>query len=346
GILWQATLFLMETGPAQKPARFIILTILFILNVWTRLDAAIFSAILYFCCLLKLDKRKNYTYILASLLLAGFGLAIQLVSFQQMGGTWLPVSSLVKQSRAVEMSLAALLTSPLLLAFILLPGLELLFQRYVPQKMALRWLWYNLWLGVILHVIATSPIKAYEQFLWYISPSLIFLTMTLAYFLDSFGQIVTRFNPMGRRVFLVTACLPIILATIFFFYVRSTDNLFPGQKLRYQTAMWMSEHLPPETRLASWNAGIIGYFSERTVINLDGLVNGADYYERVIAGPLTWEAYVHEQNVDYIVDFNRNIVISPEFPIYKVFSLPDHPDEVIMWQVLPLETAESQPTIR
>lgn len=341
-IVWQVMVFLMETQQDRKPVRFIIVTAFLVLNVWTRIDAAIFSSILYCCCLLKLGIRKNYQYILASLLLALIGLIIQLFSFQQMGGTWLPISSLVKQTWGTHLKLAELLTSRLLLAVILLTALELLINRYLPQKMALRWLWYSLWLGVILHVLVTDQIKAYEQFLWYISPSLIFLTITLAYFLDGFGQVVTRFNPVGRRVFLVVSCFPIILLSIFFFSVRSTDNLFPGHKLRYHTALWMAEHLPAEARLASWNAGIMGYFSERTVINLDGLINGADYYHRVVVGPLTWEEYVREQEVDYIVDFNRNMVTSPEFPIYKVFSLPNHPDEVIIWQVISPETAHTQ----
>ncbi len=41
----------------------------------------------------------------------------------------------------------------------------------------------------------------------------------------------------------------------------------------YQVGLWLRHHTAPEDRCASWDAGVIGYFSHRKVINLDGLVN-------------------------------------------------------------------------
>jgi hypothetical protein len=47
----------------------------------------------------------------------------------------------------------------------------------------------------------------------------------------------------------------------------------------YHAAAWTRENLPAKARIGAWNAGVIGYFSERQVVNLDGLVNTRRYFE-------------------------------------------------------------------
>src|SRR5262249_54431884 len=42
---------------------------------------------------------------------------------------------------------------------------------------------------------------------------------------------------------------------------------------------WMRDHLPEDARIASWDAGALGYFSHRHVLNIDGVVNSYRYYE-------------------------------------------------------------------
>lgn len=52
--------------------------------------------------------------------------------------------------------------------------------------------------------------------------------------------------------------------------------------------------------VGSWNAGIIRYFAERPVINLDGLVND-DVAEYVTTGKLS--RYVDSQQINFVLDF-------------------------------------------
>lgn len=74
---------------------------------------------------------------------------------------------------------------------------------------------------------------------------------------------------------------------------------------RLETAAWMRAHIPDEARCAAWNAGELSYFSQRTVVNLDGLVNDLEYYElRVRGGDL--DAYLEENGVDWVVDYARD----------------------------------------
>src|SRR4029077_13881509 len=44
-------------------------------------------------------------------------------------------------------------------------------------------------------------------------------------------------------------------------------------------AQWARVNLPADAVIGAWNAGAIGYLSERRVVNLDGVVNSWDYYQ-------------------------------------------------------------------
>jgi hypothetical protein len=64
-------------------------------------------------------------------------------------------------------------------------------------------------------------------------------------------------------------------------------------------ARHLEAHTPPDTLVGAWNAGILGYFSGRAVVNLDGVVNDdallALREERLLA-------YVRSREIDVIVD--------------------------------------------
>ena len=66
-----------------------------------------------------------------------------------------------------------------------------------------------------------------------------------------------------------------------------------------EAARWIGENTDSEARVGSLNAGIIGYFSGRTVINLDGVVN-EEAYEARRDGRLV--EYVHAKEITYLVD--------------------------------------------
>ena len=94
---------------------------------------------------------------------------------------------------------------------------------------------------------------------------------------------------------------------------------------------------------AAWNAGEFGYFSNRTVINLDGLINSNDYYERVLQGSFPLKEYLYENNVDYIVDYGG----WPEEGDELISSLPVahtfrryRGQRVQIWQVPPLGSSK------
>jgi hypothetical protein len=67
----------------------------------------------------------------------------------------------------------------------------------------------------------------------------------------------------------------------------------------YNAAVWAREHTPADTIFAMRDAGHFAFFSERRVINLDGLVNNLDY-QRAIAAQRVGH-YLRANHVQYLV---------------------------------------------
>ncbi|MBK8230414.1 MAG: hypothetical protein IT349_04110 [Candidatus Eisenbacteria bacterium] len=68
-------------------------------------------------------------------------------------------------------------------------------------------------------------------------------------------------------------------------------------------ALWAEETLEPDAVVAMTDAGVFAYWSGRTTINLDGLINNYRYRDLLRAGRLT--DYLAERGVDYVLDQNH-----------------------------------------
>ena len=69
-----------------------------------------------------------------------------------------------------------------------------------------------------------------------------------------------------------------------------------------EVARWLSTHVPPKATVGVWDAGYVGYFSGRTVVNLDGLINGEEFYQYVRDGRGVWQ-YIVDKRLDYISNY-------------------------------------------
>jgi len=82
------------------------------------------------------------------------------------------------------------------------------------------------------------------------------------------------------------------------------SGYLPWQAKMLEGASWIRTNLPEDTQLGSWNAGILGFFSRRDVINLDGVVNNQILQfvrDREIC------KYLIESHVEMVVDFENTI---------------------------------------
>ena len=370
-VIWQSTEFLIRVQNKDKP-NFWGLTVVLILNAWTRLDSALISAVLFtsFMGMLAYTNRHNVRLFLqryskaiaGSSFLAGFGLIVQLTAFRLMGDSFLPVSALIKTSGAgqgpeikpldklaevIILGMPSILQSrfstlPLILLGILGILLVILvrvtLRDHSDEIRAFLNLWSCLLVGEIIYYgyIALSGVEYRSYFIWYRSPSFIFWIITGS-LLGLFTFVRTR---LVKDPFHILKWAPVgfsflIFAVALYMFARSINFTSKLYATRYNAALWIAENSPPDTVFAAWNAGQLGFFSNRTFINLDGLINNVDYYERVLQGSTPLTEYLIENNVDFIVDYATYDTI-PDFPVVRTFPLNDESGRSIqIWQVTP-----------
>jgi hypothetical protein len=194
-----------------------------------------------------------------------------------------------------------------------------------------------LFVEILYHLyIAVSGVQYVLYFAWYRSPSFIFWIITaslIAFF--AFEQLQRirpswtnlKWAPMGMTLLSVAVAIYMFARSINF-----TSSLYVA---RYNAAVWIAENSPPDAIFAAWNTGQLGYFSNRTFINLDGVINNVDYYERVLHGSTSLTDYLFENHVDFIVDYATFDSI-PDFPVVRTFPLDDESGRSIhIWQVSP-----------
>lgn len=85
------------------------------------------------------------------------------------------------------------------------------------------------------------------------------------------------------------------------------------QSEAYLGTAWMNANLPPGSRIGSFSAGLIGYFTENMhVVNLDGLANSPEFVNQEVLGHLLFlrglaptdpiVGYLSENGIGYLAD--------------------------------------------
>jgi len=83
------------------------------------------------------------------------------------------------------------------------------------------------------------------------------------------------------------------------------NGMYPWQIEQLMAADWAKRNLADDILIGSFNSGIIGYMSERTVVNLDGLANNS--VVPYLKERRLWE-YIRERNIAYLIDSDYSIL--------------------------------------
>jgi hypothetical protein len=114
-----------------------------------------------------------------------------------------------------------------------------------------------------------------------------------------------RWKSLGNAMLtvLLTAivCFAVV-ATIPSFGFKTQGTLNTGRFYYDEAARWLRENTEPDATIGVWNAGYVGYFSDRRVVNLDGLINGATLYQYLADGRGAWQ-YAADQRLNYVSDY-------------------------------------------
>lgn len=123
------------------------------------------------------------------------------------------------------------------------------------------------------------------------------------------NDLLTRLQPVRRRLILGLAGSVVLSNTLIAGGIawRNNQGSTSTHALNvalYDTANWVRTHTPPDAIIGSWNAGVLGYFSDRTVVNLDGVVN--DGAVRAMQDRRLAE-YLRNRRISYLVDVTGQI---------------------------------------
>jgi hypothetical protein len=368
-LIWQGTGFVIQVRQERIP-KFWGLTVALILNVWTRLDSALLTAIVFGFSMaalaysyrhdIRLFFRRHSQVVALSGVVVSAGLITQMIAFRLIGDSFLPISAIVKTSGAeggLGAEAAERLANVLVLGMpsilqgrfptLALVGLGVLGMLFVARAFAgtphhsvelsaFLYLWACLLVGELVYqgYVAVSGVEYRLYFSWYRSPSFIFWIVTaslVAFFALETIQPVKRLSPFVPWAPLGLSLLTVAVAI--YLFARSIGFTSKLYAARYDAALWIASNSPPDTIFAAWNAGQLGFFSDRAFINLDGVINDVDYYERVLRGPVPLVDYLAENKVDFVVDYATYDSI-PDFPVVHAFPIDDRSRRAIqVWQV-------------
>lgn len=144
-----------------------------------------------------------------------------------------------------------------------------------------------------------------QIWLWYFAPIGLYATIALvlvAADLSDGARLETPDKPVGRAVAPIAAILGVPLVLALGIQVRSfaDPDLRSIQEANRASGEWISDNLPAGTVLGSWDAGVVGYFADQPVMNLDGVVNSFEYLEANEAG--TQAEFLRDRDLAYLVN--------------------------------------------
>ena len=141
-------------------------------------------------------------------------------------------------------------------------------------------------------------------FAWGIPALTLLLSVAFSHLCTIAATVASKVRPQVPAVaahFATYAGLAVLVAVLMYPHARDTWRwgYLPFQADNYRAAQFLKQNTPQDARVASFNAGIVGYFSERTVINLDGVVN-VDAFHALQDHRLL--AYLRSAGVEYVAD--------------------------------------------
>ncbi|MDP3659108.1 glycosyltransferase family 39 protein [Phenylobacterium sp.] len=102
----------------------------------------------------------------------------------------------------------------------------------------------------------------------------------------------------------------------------------------YRAAQWINANLSKDAIVGSWNAGVVGFYAQRRVVNLDGLINNAALVP-FLKDDRT-DLYILDRKIQYLSDLDGHGFIARKVahrlkltPVYRHHSTFMHADYVI-----------------
>lgn len=164
------------------------------------------------------------------------------------------------------------------------------------------------WASACALLVGSSRGLATEDYLWHYAPHGLWMIALLGSVVADLaeGAVAERppTDPHAHRRAAVVALIALPFAVgaalqVRTFVDRESRSLQLGDRA---AAEWVAANLPPDAVVASFDAGVLGYFADRPVVNLDGLVNSYEWRAARAAGTAATSAFLAEAGVTHLAN--------------------------------------------
>ena len=151
--------------------------------------------------------------------------------------------------------------------------------------------------------------KATRQ--WHCATTWITLQIIFVYCLKA---IHAHLHPYPRAKYALLVSIFLIGANCFI-HAPYYQHRFPASNDHHDMARWIKDNVPSDATIGVWDAGFMGYFSQRKVINLDGLINGVELYNYRKGGRGVY-TYILDKKIGYL----QNRFYGPPHPLNSILA--------------------------
>ncbi len=170
-------------------------------------------------------------------------------------------------------------------------------------------------------MVAYYQVLQSQQWLWYYCPVALYALFLVVLGVADFSEAALLEAAPNRSPARALAPIAAILVTplVVGFWFQARTFADPHQRsielANRDAGEWIDANLAPNAVLASWDAGVVGYYANRPVMNLDGVANSYGYYQASRHGQVG--AFLAERGLTGIV--NHGSPVNGEDPDVRAF---------------------------
>jgi hypothetical protein len=139
-----------------------------------------------------------------------------------------------------------------------------------------------------------------QRWLWYFAPLVLYGFALLLHGAADLLDGAAEEGPSSLRAVQVILLLPLLGGFLVVGRQFVDPDLRSIQEANRDAGRWISANLPDDAVIASWDAGVLGSFTDQPVVNLDGVVNSGEFADAVAAG--TEGAFLRAEGVTHIAN--------------------------------------------
>jgi len=121
---------------------------------------------------------------------------------------------------------------------------------------------------------------------------------------------------IARKYYIIQICLTVFCFAVYFYLTRIAYSKWDSS---YDYAIKLKDLTGPEDRIFQMDmSGIVGFFSERKIINGDGLINSFEYWNYICNNNL--ENYLEDKKIKFYSTHSKDAIIDPINFTDKIYS--------------------------